>query len=210
MGQPRFITLEGGEGVGKSTLAAGLEAAIRDAGQTVLRTREPGGSVGADDIRELIVTGSGDRWSSITETLLLTAARNDHLERTIRPALERGDWVICDRFVDSTYAYQVVAKGLPQTVFEALNKVLAPPMPDLTLVLDLDVTSGLARARARNGGEARFENLDVGFHDTVRQAFLDVAAREPARCAVVDASQPPEVVLQQARALISRRLGLSL
>jgi dTMP kinase len=208
--RPRFITLEGGEGVGKSTLAAGLEAALRRAGQSVVRTREPGGSVGADEIRRLIVTGAGDRWSGLTETLLLTAARNDHLERTILPALTRGDWVICDRFIDSTYAYQVAARGLARETFETLNRVLAAPTPDLTLVLDLDTKTGLARALGRRGGEARFENLDETFHARVRQAFLDVAAREPARCAVLDARQPPEAVLQQACALVGARLGLSL
>lgn len=210
MSRPRFITLEGGEGVGKSTLAAGLEEAIKRIGQTVVRTREPGGSVGADEIRKLIVTGAGDRWSGVTETLLLTAARNDHLERTIRPAIERGDWVICDRFVDSTYAYQVVARGLPYETFVALNKVVAAPTPDLTLILDLDVKTGLARALGRRGGEARFETLDEAFHNNVRQAFRDVAAREPGRCAVIDAGQPPELVLRQACALISARLGLAL
>ncbi|KAF0187350.1 MAG: dTMP kinase [Hyphomonadaceae bacterium] len=210
MSRPRFITLEGGEGVGKSTLAAGLEEAINRIGQTVVRTREPGGSVGADEIRKLIVTGAGDRWSGVTETLLLTAARSDHLERTIRPAIERGDWVICDRFIDSTFAYQVVARGLPYETFVALNKVVAAPTPDLTLILDLDVKTGLARALNRRGGEARFETLDEAFHNNVRQAFRDVAAREPERCAVIDAGQPPELVLRQACALVSARLGLTL
>lgn len=210
MERPRFITLEGGEGVGKSTLAAGLEAAIRRAGRDVVRTREPGGSTGADEIRRLVVTGAGDRWSGRTETLLLTAARSDHLERTIMPALSRGAWVICDRFVDSTYAYQVAARGLPKRTFDALNEVLAPPTPDLTFVLDLDVKTGLERALGRRGGEARFENLDHAFHMNVRQAFLDVAMREPTRCAVIDASQPPHAVLAAACSAVQSRLGLSL
>jgi dTMP kinase len=208
--RPRFITLEGGEGVGKSTLAAGLEAAIRRAGQDVIRTREPGGSAGADEIRRLIVTGTGDRWSGLTETLLLSAARSDHLERTILPALSRGAWVVCDRFVDSTYAYQVVARGLSRQTFDALNQILAPPRPDLTFVLDVDVESGLKRALGRHGGEARFENLDHVFHANVRQAFLDVAKWEPTRCAVIDARQSPEIVLAEACAVIQARLGLSL
>jgi dTMP kinase len=204
MERPRFITLEGGEGVGKSTLAAGLEAAIRRAGLDVVRTREPGGSTGADEIRRLIVTGAGDRWSG------LTAARSDHLERTILPALSRGAWVICDRFVDSTYAYQVAARGLSHQTFDALNQILAPPTPDLTLVLDLDVETGLKRALGRRGGEARFENLDHAFHANVRQAFLDVAEREPTRCAVIDAGQSPDAVLVESRAVIQTRLGVSL
>jgi len=206
----RLITLEGGEGVGKSTLAAGLQAAIEGAGQRVVRTREPGGSPGADEIRNLIVSGAGDRWSGLTETLLLTAARNDHLERTIRPALACGDWVVCDRFIDSTFAYQVAARGLPRATFEAVNAVLRAPSPDLTLVLDLDVTVGLSRALGRAGGEARFEALDEAFHQKVRQAFLQLAAEQPHRCIVIDAALPPDQVLRASAAAITQRLGLAL
>lgn len=206
----KFITLEGGEGVGKSTLAAGLQSRIERTGGTVVCTREPGGSPGADEIRKLIVTGAGDRWSGLTETLLLTAARSDHLERTIRPAMDRGDWVICDRFIDSTYAYQVVARGLPREIFAALNSALSPPTPGLTIILDLDVHSGLARARGRAGDEVRFEGLDEAFHNRVRQAFLGVALREPSRCVVIDASSSAEVVLDQACALVRDRLGVPL
>lgn len=210
MAAARLITLEGGEGVGKSTLAAGLHAAIERAGQSVMRTREPGGSPGADEIRKLIVTGAGDRWSGLTETLLLTAARNDHLERTIRPALARGEWVVCDRFVDSTFAYQVVARGLPRATFDALNAALKSPTPDLTLVLDLDVEVGLSRALGRAGGEARFETLDTDFHRRVRRAFLEIATHEPQRCVVIDAGQSPEEVLRASAAAITQRLGLAL
>lgn len=206
----RLITLEGGEGVGKSTLAAGLQRKIEQAGGVVVRTREPGGSPGADEIRKLIVTGAGDRWSSLTETLLLTAARNDHLERTIRPAMDRGDWVICDRFIDSTYAYQVVARALPPATFSTLNATLSAPKPGLTIVLDLEVRTGLARARGRAGDEARFEGFDETFHNTVRKAFLDIAARDPSRCAVIDAGQSADAVLQQACDLVRDRLGVSL
>ncbi|MDZ4777298.1 MAG: dTMP kinase, partial [Alphaproteobacteria bacterium] len=172
----RFITLEGGEGVGKSTLAAGLQAALEAAGIVVVRTREPGGSPGADDIRRLIVTGAEERWSGLTETLLLIAARNDHLERTIRPALARGCWVICDRYADSTYAYQVAARGIAPETLEALHSIIGAPQPDLTLVLDLAPAIGLARARSRMIGEARYESFDETFHAQVRQAFLDIAA----------------------------------
>lgn len=210
MAAARLITLEGGEGVGKSTLAAGLQAAIEGAGQRVVRTREPGGSPGADEIRNLIVSGAGDRWSGLTETLLLTAARNDHLERTIRPALACGDWVVCDRFIDSTFAYQVAARGLPRATFEAVNAVLRAPSPDLTLVLDLDVTVGLSRALGRAGGEARFEALDEAFHQKVRQAFLQLAAEQPHRCIVIDAALPPDQVLRASAAAITQRLGLAL
>lgn len=203
----RFITLEGGEGVGKSTLAAGLQTALESVGLSVVRTREPGGSAGADDIRRLIVTGARERWSGLTETLLLTAARNDHLERTIRPALARGAWVICDRFADSTYAYQVVARGLPASSYAALHDIIAAPKPDLTLILDLPAEVGLARARSRAIGEVRYESFDEAFHARVRGAFLDIAAREPNRCAVIDATVPQDDVLAAARQVIADRLG---
>jgi|JI10StandDraft_1071094.scaffolds.fasta_scaffold451820_2 dTMP kinase len=205
----RFITLEGGEGVGKSTLAAGLQAALEAAGLVVVRTREPGGSPGADEIRQLIVTGAKERWSVLTETLLLIAARNDHLERTIRPALARGCWVICDRFTDSTYAYQVAARALPPSVLEDLQRIIGAPQPDLTFVLDLSPTIGLARARSRTIGEARYESFDEAFHTRVRKAFLDVAAREPARCVVLDATADPAGVLSSAQAAILERLGVA-
>jgi dTMP kinase len=205
----RFITLEGGEGVGKSTLAAGLQASLEAAGIDVVRTREPGGSVGADEIRKLIVTGAKERWSGLTETLLLIAARNDHLERTIRPALARGAWVICDRFTDSTYAYQVASRGLPPDTLAALQRLIDAPTPDLTLVLDLDPSVGLARAHSRAIGEARYESFDATFHAHVRQAFLDIAAREPGRCAVLDAAADAATLVERSRALISTRLGIA-
>jgi dTMP kinase len=205
----RFITLEGGEGVGKSTLAGGLQASLESAGLVVVRTREPGGSPGADEIRQLIVTGAKERWSGLTETLLLIAARNDHLERTIRPALERGCWVICDRFADSTYAYQVAARALPPSVLEDLQRMIGAPQPDLTFVLDLSPAVGLARARSRTIGEARYESFDEAFHTRVRQAFLDIAEREPDRCVLLDASADPAGVLTSARAAVLERLGVA-
>lgn len=203
----RFITLEGGEGVGKSTLAAGLQASLEAAGVDVVCTREPGGSPGADEIRKLIVTGAKERWSGLTETLLLIAARNDHLERTVRPALARGAWVICDRFTDSTYAYQVASRGLPAETFATLHRLIDAPVPDLTLVLDLPPSVGLARAHSRAMGEVRYESFDEAFHTRVRDAFLDIAARAPDRCAVLDASADPESLLRVARDLIGSRLG---
>lgn len=208
MAPGRFITLEGGEGVGKSTLAAGLLASLEAAGRVVVRTREPGGSPGADEIRRLIVTGDKERWSGLTETLLLVAARNDHLERTIRPALARGAWVICDRFLDSTYAYQVAARGIPEATLSALHKVIDAPQPDLTLVLDLEPALGLSRARSRTIGEARYESFDEGFHARVRAAFLGIAAQEPKRCAVIDATRDAEGVLEQAQRIVAERFGV--
>lgn len=210
MSRGRLITLEGGEGAGKSTLAAGLEAALKRAGVPVVRTREPGGSTGADQIRALLVTGDGDRWSSLTETLLLAAARNDHLERLVTPALARGDWVICDRFTDSTIAYQAAGRGVSLETIATLHRAIGAPTPDLTLILDLDVASGLARAKSRAGAEERFEGLDTAFHERVRRSFLDTAAREPTRCAVIDATQGPDAVLAQACAVIAQRLQISL
>ncbi len=206
----RFITLEGGEGVGKSTLAKGLHHAIAAAGQTVVATREPGGTPGADDIRALLVRGAADRWSALTETLLLTAARNDHVERVIRPALAQGTWIVCDRFTDSTHAYQAGAAGLPEPVVAALGAIIDAPAPDLTLVLDIDPTLGLARARSTAAGEGRYEAHDLAYHARVRRAFLAIAAKEPARCVVIDATLPADQVLMVACKAIAARLGLPL
>lgn len=203
----RFITLEGGEGAGKSTLAAALADSLRAEGKDVVQTREPGGAPGADAIRALLVTGGADRWSPIAEALLFAAARSDHLDRTIRPALARGAWVLCDRYVDSTYAYQVAAGGLDAAAFEALQKLIDAPKPDLTLVLDLDPTDGLARSRGAATGEDRFEAKGSAFHARVRSAFLEIAQREPARCAVIDAAKPRNETLAAARAVIAARLG---
>lgn len=206
----RFITLEGGEGVGKSTLAKSLASAIEAAGQRVVRTREPGGTAGADLIRALLVTGPGDRWSALSETLLLMAARNDHLERVIRPALACGEWVICDRYLDSTRAYQAAAGGVPAQAVETLAALIAAPAPDLTLVLDIDPAAGLARAGSMQAGEPRFEGRDSAFHGRARDAFRAIAAAEPARCALLDASAPADRVLAAARAEVAQRLGLAL
>src|SRR5579862_7388820 len=147
MRQGRFITLEGGEGTGKSTQAARLTRRLRAAGREVVATREPGGSPGAEAIRALLVEGEPDRWSPTTETLLMYAARRDHIERLIEPALARGAWVVCDRFLDSTRAYQGAGGGAPATLIAALEQELVGPcLPDLTLVLDLPVDLGLKRA----------------------------------------------------------------
>lgn len=203
----RFITLEGGEGAGKSTLATALAQALRAEGKDVVQTREPGGAPGADAIRALLVTGGADRWSPIAEALLFAAARSDHLDRTIRPALARGAWVLCDRYVDSTFAYQVAAGGLDAAAFETLQRLIDAPAPDLTLVLDLDPADGLGRSRGGASGEDRFEAKGAAFHARVRAAFLEIAKREPARCAVIDAAKPRDETLAAARAIIAARLG---
>lgn len=183
-----FITFEGGEGAGKSTQIRRLAARLAEAGVQAVTTREPGGSPGAEAIRDLLVNGEVDRWSATTETLLMYAARRDHLERTIRPVLARGGVVLCDRFADSTRAYQGGAGGADPSLIAALEAaVIEDCRPDLTLILDMPVEAGLARAGARGGGEARFEAKGLAFHQRLRQAYLDIAAAEPARCVVIDA-----------------------
>lgn len=206
MAQGRFITLEGGEGAGKSTLAHGLAEALRGKGHDVVLTREPGGAPGADAIRALLVTGDENRWSALEEALLFAAARRNHLTQTINPALARGAWVICDRYYDSTRAYQVGAGGLEGAVLDQLNALIGAVTPDLTLVLDLPPVAGLARSRGAHVGEDRFEKKSAEFHARVRAEFLAIAAREPARCAMIDGSQSPENVLRDALAVIEARL----
>lgn len=210
MADGRFITLEGGEGGGKSTQVRLLAAALAASGQDVLTTREPGGSIGAEEIRRLLVEGEPGRWSAVTEALLHTAARRDHLERTVWPALKSGRWVLCDRFFDSTMAYQGYGQGLGRAVVEALQTVaLGQFRPDLTLILDLPVAVGLARADARRGSETRYERMAVEFHERLRQGFRDIAAREPDRCVLVDADRPVEAVQADLRALVARRLAVT-
>ncbi|MDP1874809.1 dTMP kinase [Phenylobacterium sp.] len=195
MNQGRFITFEGGEGGGKSTQLRLLAQRLSGPGRDVVSTREPGGSPGAEAIRDLLVRGQADRWSALTETLLMYAARRDHVERVIGPALERGAWVLCDRFADSTRAYQGAAGGTDPALISALeDHVLAGVRPDLTLVLDLPPETGLGRAADRAGLETRFESKGEAFHARLREAFLDIAAAEPERCRVIDASRSLETV----------------
>ncbi|WP_372398778.1 dTMP kinase [Azospirillum sp. HJ39] len=209
----RFVTLEGGEGAGKSTqlrrLADSLREALRAGGIDLVTTREPGGSPGAEEIRGLLVTGETGRWSPVTEALLHTAARRDHLERTVWPALEAGRWVLCDRFFDSTMAYQGYGLGLGRELVETLQRAaLGGFRPDLTLILDIEVETGLRRAASRHGGEDRYERMDIGFHQRLRDGFLDIARREPERCAVIDADADPDTVEARIRDALSTRLGL--
>jgi dTMP kinase len=206
MARGRFITLEGGEGAGKSTLTRGLAEALRAKGHEVVVTREPGGAPGADAIRKLLVSGEASRWSAMEEALLLTAARLNHLTHTIRPALARGAWVICDRYYDSTRAYQVAAGGLAPQTLDALNALIDAPAPNLTLMLDLDPARGLDRSRGAHAGEDRFEKKDAAFHTRVREEFLAIARREPPRCVVIDGGQPAHAVLAEALAAVEARL----
>ncbi|HKQ10720.1 MAG TPA: dTMP kinase [Rhizomicrobium sp.] len=205
----RFITLEGGEGTGKSTQIKRLAASLETKGIPVLATREPGGSPGAEQIRALMVEGEPGRWDAITETLLAYAARADHVARTIGPALLAGRWVISDRFSDSTFAYQGVGRGVPRETIRRIDSaVLDDFAPDLTLVLDLDVTLGLQRAAARGAAENRFEKFGADFHEKLRQAFLDIARRNPERCRVIDAGGSEDQVAAAILAAVSRRFDL--
>lgn len=192
----RFITFEGGEGAGKSTQVARLAAWLRASGMDLVQTREPGGSAGAEQIRNLVLNGSAERWSPMTETLLMYAARADHLERTIRPALEAGRWVLCDRFADSSRAYQGAGGGVAQNFIEQLDAtVVGRDQPDLTLIFDLPVEIGLARALGRGGGsEVRFESKGEAFHQRLREGFSAIAAANPDRCRVIDAGGDADAV----------------
>ncbi|MBV9996572.1 MAG: dTMP kinase [Caulobacteraceae bacterium] len=207
MASGRFITLEGGEGAGKSTQALRLAERLRAKGQEVVLTREPGGSPGAETIRGLLVTGDADRWSALTETLLMCAARRDHVERTIAPALARGAWVVSDRFADSTRAYQGAGGGVPTAFIAVLEaQVVGDARPDLTVILDLPAEAGLARAASRPHGETRFEEKGEAFHRRLRDGFLSLARAEPGRCVVVDAGADPESVAAAIWEIVQARL----
>ncbi|MFZ4126220.1 MAG: dTMP kinase [Rickettsiales bacterium] len=207
-----FITLEGGEGAGKSTQIKLLAQALEQAGLKALTTREPGGSVGAEAIRKLVVEGAADRWDPVTESLLFMTARYDHLETKIKPALARGEWVVCDRFFDSTYIYQGIAKGVSTEWLNQLYSLLyGNTKPDLTLLLDIDPKEGLSRANARNSGaETRFENMDLSFHQKLRDGFLKRAKEEPARIAVIDAAASIETIHKHIVEAVNQRFQLSL
>jgi dTMP kinase len=205
----RFITLEGGEGAGKSTQIKLLLPWLRQRGLEVVQTREPGGAAGAERIRELLVQGDADRWTPMAETLLHYAARADHLERAIRPALRSGIWVVCDRFSDSTTAYQGYGHGVPLDVIASLvTAVVGDTIPDLTLILDLPVAEGLRRAALRTGNENRYEQMTADFHERLREGFLAIARNEPRRCAVIDATGDIDTVQADIRAEVRQRLGL--
>lgn len=205
----RFITLEGGEGGGKSIQAKRLATVLEGAVGEVLLTREPGGAPGAEQIRALLVEGAVHRWDATTETLLHFAARRDHLINSIEPALARGACVISDRFADSTMAYQGYGHGVDRNAIADLYRMCVGTLvPDLTLILDLPVETGLRRAAGRGGGEDRYERMDHDFHERLRQGFLEIAGQEPERCAVIDAAQSEDRVHAQIVAAVRDRLGL--
>jgi len=204
----RFITLEGGEGAGKSTQIARLKSWLESRGRSVVTTREPGGSPGAEMVRKLLVEGPADRWDGTTEALLHFAARRDHLRATVWPALKSGAWVVSDRFADSTRAYQGYGHGLDLALLDRLyDAALGDFRPDLTLILDLPVETGLKRAAARRGTETRYENLPRDFHDRVRAGFLEIAKREPKRCVVIDASKDINTIAGAIAAVVAERLA---
>lgn len=207
-----FITLEGGEGAGKSTQIKLLARALEQAGLKTLMTREPGGSQGAEAIRKLVVEGTADRWDPVTESLLFMTARYDHLQTKIIPALARGEWVICDRFFDSTYIYQGVAKGVEGAWLKQLYSLLYGNIaPELTVLLDIDPKEGLARAAARNSGaETRFENMDGAFHETLRQGFLQLAKDAPERIHIIPAAQPIAALHESILNAVNERFQLTL
>ena len=207
----RFITFEGGEGAGKSTHVRLLAEALRAADLSVVETREPGGSPGAEEIRELLVHGAVARWDPMSEALLHFAARRDHVARVIAPALAAGDWVLSDRFADSTMAYQGYGHRLGREVIEQLYALAVGDLaPELTVILDLPVEDGLARAGSRNSGGTRYENMDRAFHDRLRKGFLAIAEREPKRCVVIDGSESVEAVHRAVKEAVRDRLGVTL
>jgi len=190
MRRGRFFSFEGIDGSGKSTQARLLAETLRAAGHEVALTREPGGSPGAEEIRRLLLEGAVDRWSAETELLLFTAARRDHLERTIRPALDAGKMVISDRFVDSTRVYQGVGRADLAGMVEELHRLAIGVEPDLTFLIDIPPATGLARARAREAGEMRFEDMGEAMQERMRAGFLALAAAAPDRIRVVDGDRP--------------------
>ena len=204
----KFISFEGGEGAGKSTQARMLRDQLQSRGRTVLLTREPGGSPGAEEIRKLLVEGEPERWTPLAETLLFLSARADHVERVIEPALAAGTWVISDRFADSTFVYQGIARGLGvEAVRRLQHAALGDFAPDLTILLDIDPRAGLARAGARGETENRFERFDDGFHARLRAGFLQIAAAEPARCAILDGSREVEMIAADVWRTVGERLS---
>ena len=207
----RFITFEGGEGAGKSTQIRRLAEALRASGIACLETREPGGAPGAEEIRTLLVTGATHRWEPMSEALLHFAARREPLARTVWPALERGLWVLSDRFADSTMAYQGRAQGVGEDAVRTLYRVAVGEFfPDLTLVLDVPPAVGLKRADERRHDETRYERMAASFHENLRAAFLDIAKRDPARCAVIDGTRELDAVAAAVRAEVRTRLGAKL
>lgn len=200
MTSPRFITFEGIDGSGKSTQSRLFAQTLIAQGQDVVLTREPGGSPGAEEIRQLVLTGDPDRWSAETEILLFTASRRDHLEKTIQPALAAGKTVISDRFADSTRVYQGATRGDLRSMVDQLHSLMIGREPDLTFIIDMDPEIALARGLARKSGEDRFEDFGLPFQETLRHGFLALAQSHPTRCIVIDGNREPEQIASEIAA----------
>ncbi len=211
----KFITFEGGEGAGKSTQVRLLSSSLQRLGKKVVMTREPGGSIKAESIRKLLLEGRVAKFGPFAEALLFSIARDDHLESVIRPSLKKGSWVICDRFMDSTMAYQGAGGNLPASLIRALERtVVGDTTPDLTILIDLPPEIGIGRAQSRQrqttgGAPDRFESMDMKFHTRLRQAFLDIAENAPERCVVFDGQVPPDELAKRIWELVSQRYALS-
>ena len=202
-----FLTFEGIDGSGKSTQARLLAETLKKSGREVVLTREPGGSPGAEEIRRLLVEGETSRWSAETEILLFTAARRDHLERTILPALERGAVVVSDRFADSTRVYQGAARADLRATVDALHELMIGIEPDRTIVIDMDPKKALNRGLARNSGEDRFEDFGLAFQQALRQGFIDLTKQLPARCVLIDGDRAVEDVATDVFSKVQAVLG---
>jgi len=207
MASGRFISFEGIDGSGKSTQARELARRLRAMGAHVVLTREPGGSPGAEEIRNLLLTGDPGRWSAETEILLFTAARRDHLERVIDPALARGETVVTDRFADSTRVYQGATRGDLREVVDRLHSLMIGREPDLTFIIDMDPAVALDRGLARKSGEDRFEEFGLGFQETLRHGFLALAQAQSDRCIVIDGNRPETEVAAEVAAQLQARMS---
>jgi len=209
----KFITFEGGEGTGKSTHAHELRKRLETAGHKVVETHEPGGTPGAEIVRHLLKSGAVEPLGAFAEAVMIAAARDDHVTHFIRPALEKGTWVVCDRFSDSTKAYQGAGGGVDDTLLRALERItVGETLPDLTVILDAPAKIALARANSRREGEGegdgadRFEKESLAFHDKLRRAFLKIAEESPKRCVVIDATADKEAVAEAVWKAVSERL----
>jgi len=209
----KFITFEGGEGTGKSTHARDLRQRLEKAGRKVIETREPGGTPGAEIIRHLLKSGAVEPLGPFAEAVMIAAARDDHVSQLIRPALDEGTWVVCDRFSDSTMAYQGSGGGVDERLLHALERItVGETLPDLTIILDAPAKTALARAQARSrdegesNGEDRFEKESIAFHNRLRRAFLNIAKDNPERCVVIDATVDKETVSEAVWKAVSERL----
>jgi len=207
MARGTFITFEGIDGSGKSSQARLLADALQAQGHDCVLTREPGGSKGAEEIRRLLVEGDPDRWSAETEILLFTAARRDHLEKTIEPALSTGKTVVSDRFADSTRVYQGAARAALRGVVDQLHSLMIGREPDLTFIIDMDPETALTRGLARQSGEDRFEDLGLGFQQKLRAGFLALAQDFPARCHVIDGNRDMDVIAAEITAIATKALS---